>query len=97
QVYPSGPAAWGAGGSGAAGAPSSQLLMVECFPPRAQMLQVTDPAASRVVAVGLGYSPPVQKAIRSANSTVLLVPSAIRASDLSPLTGWPFKICAEAT
>src|SRR5207249_4472792 len=45
HVYPSGVAALAVGGSGAAGAPSAQLLFVVFFPPRVQMLQVTDPAA----------------------------------------------------
>src|SRR5262245_4651855 len=74
QEYPAGGAELIAGGTGAAPAPSFQLLLVVFLPPRAQMLQVTDPAASRQLAPS-GKSGPVHQAIRSPNNTVLLVPS----------------------
>src|SRR5262245_31012447 len=59
QEYPSGafpaPAVLVAGGSAEmAGAPSSHSLIPVTRGPRDQMLQVTDPAARRGVAVGLG-------------------------------------------
>src|SRR5262245_30496318 len=58
HVYPSGavpPVVLVAGGKAeTAGAPSDQLLFDVYFGPRDQMLQVTEPAASRGVAVGLG-------------------------------------------
>src|SRR5436190_12222406 len=74
QEYPPGGEALSAGGTGAAPAPSPQLLLVVLRPPRAQMLQVTEPAARRQLEP-LGKLGPAQNAIRSPNSTVLLVPS----------------------
>src|SRR5262245_66683375 len=50
QEYPPGGAVLMAGGTVAAPAPSFQALLTEFRPPRAQMLQVTEPAASRQLA-----------------------------------------------
>ncbi|MCM8813258.1 MAG: hypothetical protein NC924_04900 [Candidatus Omnitrophica bacterium] len=52
-VIGSGPAGLAAGGMVAAGAPSAQFMLL-FFGPRDQMLQVTDPAASRGVVFGFG-------------------------------------------
>src|SRR5437870_3141474 len=64
QEYPAGGELLIAGGTAAPPAPSFQLLLTVFLPPRAQMLQVTEPAASRQLAP-LGKFGPAQNAMRS--------------------------------
>src|SRR5438094_8303348 len=68
--------------------PSAQALVLVTQGPRVQMLKVNDVWSRFGLAPGAGKFWPLQWPIRSANRTVLLVPSLICGRDIRPVPTW---------